>query len=99
LGEYPSCGMRKIVALEVLENYRVRLRFDDGAEGIADFSAKPRTGVFAAWRDYSFFRRARIGDCGELAWDDQIDFCPDALWQQVTGRRTQPSASPSAAYA
>ncbi|MGO9202262.1 MAG: DUF2442 domain-containing protein [Limisphaerales bacterium] len=91
--------MRKIVDVEVLENYRVRLRFDDGAEGVADFSAKPRTGVFAAWRDYSFFRRASIGDCGELLWDDQIDFCPDALWQQVTGRRVQPATSHSALYA
>jgi hypothetical protein len=91
--------MRKIVALEVLDNYRVRLSFDDGVEGIVGFSAKPRTGVFAAWRDYEFFPRARIGDCGELVWDEQIDLCPDALWQQVAGRHAHPSASPSATYA
>jgi hypothetical protein len=91
--------MRKIVDLVVLENYRIRLRFDDGAEGVADFSGKVRTGVFSAWQDYNFFRSVRIGDCGELVWNDQIDFCPDAIWRQVTGGRTQPSANPSTAYA
>ena len=78
--------MKKIIGLTVLESYRIQLQFDDGVEGIVDFSAKPRAGVYARWQDYEFFRRARIGAFGELVWDEQIDFCPDALWLQVTGK-------------
>jgi Protein of unknown function (DUF2442) len=70
-----------------LDNYRVWLRFNDGVEGEADFSSKPRTGVYAGWASYDYFRQARIGDSGELVWDDQLDFCPDSLWLQVTGQK------------
>jgi hypothetical protein len=81
--------MKKITALKVLDRYRVWLRFNDGVEGEVDFSGKPRTGVFATWASYEGFRKARIGDCGELVWDDQIDFCPDALWLHVTGQKPE----------
>jgi hypothetical protein len=58
-------------------------------EGEADFSGKPHTGVFAFWKNYDNFRKARVGDCGELLWNDQLDFCPDALWLQVTGQKPE----------
>lgn len=69
-----------------LDHYRVWPRFNDGVEGEVDSSGKPRTGVFAFWNDPDNFRKGRIGDCGELIWNDQLDFCPDSLWLQVTGR-------------
>ena len=81
--------MKRIVAIKVLEDYRIWLRFDDGVEGEADFSPKPRTGVYAAWMNYDYFRKARIGECGELIWDEQLDFCPDSLWLQVTGQKPE----------
>ncbi len=81
--------MKKITALKVLDNYRVWLRFSDGVEGEVDFSSKPRTGVFAFWSSYDNFLKARIGDFGELVWNDQLDFCPDSLWRQVTGENSK----------
>jgi hypothetical protein len=81
--------MKRIVTIKVLDGYRVWLRFSDGAEGAVDFSQKPRTGVYSSWNDYDRFRQARIGDYGELVWDDQLDFCPDSLWLQVTGQRPE----------
>lgn len=81
--------MKKITALKVLNNYRVWLRFSDDTAGELDFSSKSRTGVFDFWNDYENFRKARIGDCGELVWNEQIDFCPDSLWLQVTGRKPE----------
>ena len=94
--------MKKITAIKVVEHYRVWLRFNDGVEGEVDFSSKPKTGVYAAWRDYDYFRRAHVGECGELRWDDQVDFCPDALWLQVTGRKPEDldrESGPVPAYA
>ena len=81
--------MKKITRLKILDGYRVWLAFNDGAEGEADFSQKPRTGVFAFWNNYENFCKARIGDFGELIWNDQIDFCPDSLWLQVTGQKPE----------
>ncbi len=78
--------MKKITALKVLDNYRVWLRFNDGAEGEVDFSSKRRSGIFGIWNRYENFRAARIGDSGELIWNDQLDLCPDSLWLQVTGQ-------------
>ena len=93
--------MKKITALNVLDNYRVSLRFNDGVAGEVDFSSKPRTGVFAFWNSYENFRAARIGELGELVWNDQIDFCPDSLWLQVTGASPEalPAHNPQALHA
>ena len=85
--------MKKITNLKVLNNFRVWLRFDDGVEGEVDFSQKPRTGVFEFWNNYENFRAARVGDAGELVWNGEIDFCPDALWLQVTGQKPQDAFS------
>jgi hypothetical protein len=81
--------VKKITAVQILGNYRIHLRFDDGIEGEVDLSQKSRTGVYAAWADYEHFRQARIGDCGELVWDNQVDFSADSLWLQVTGREPE----------
>lgn len=94
--------MKKIVALKVLGEYRVWLRFDDGVEGEVDFSRKPHTGVYAPWQDYEYFRGARIGEYGELRWDDQLDFGPDSLWLQVTGKTVtelSPDLNPAPTHA
>jgi len=82
--------MIKIVAARVLDDYRVWLRFADAAEGEVDFSAQAGKGVFAPWTDYEFFRRAAIGEQGRtLTWPGEIDFCADALWLQITGRKPE----------
>jgi hypothetical protein len=82
--------MKRIVALQALENYRVRLRFAEGAEGEVDFSRQAGKGVFAPLADEAFFQRAALGEMGRtLTWPGDLDFCADALWLQVTGKTTQ----------
>ena len=82
--------MKKITELRVLEGYRVWLRFDDGVEGEANFASRVGQGVFVPWTDYAFFRQAGVGEGGRtLTWPGELDFCADALWLQVTGRRPE----------
>jgi hypothetical protein len=81
--------MNRIIAFEVLDNYCLRLRFDDGVEGTVDLSRLVGQGVFAAWRDYAFFRGAFLAAQGALTWPGELDLCPDALYLEVTGKRPE----------
>ena len=81
--------MRKIVKVEVLQDYRLEVTFDDGVRGVVDLSSLVGRGVFALWLDYGAFAAVRIGSSGELAWGDQIDLCPDSLYLKVTGKKPE----------
>jgi hypothetical protein len=81
--------MKRISKVKVLPEYRLELQFDDGVCGIVDLSEAVGKGVFALWRDPLFFEQVRIGSSGELAWGDQIDLCPDALYLKVTGKKPE----------
>jgi hypothetical protein len=78
--------MHRIVAVVVLEGYRLDLTFADGIRGLADLHELVGSGVFALWNDYSAFQSVKIGDCGELVWSDMVDLCPDSLYLRVTGK-------------
>ena len=81
--------MHKIKEVKVLSEYQVDLVFDDGVRGTVDLSDLVGKGVFAIWRDYGVFKQVEIGLSGELAWSDQVDLCPDALYLKATGKRPE----------
>ena len=81
--------MHKVRRVAVLANYRLELEFEDGKGGIVDLSRLVGNGVFAAWTDSEVFKKVRIGESGELAWDDEIDLCPDSLYLQATHQRPE----------
>jgi hypothetical protein len=81
--------MRRINDVKFLGDYRLELVFDDGVTGIVDLSDLVGKGVFALWRDRAAFARVRIGNSGELIWDDQVDLCPDALYLKATGKKPE----------
>ena len=79
--------MKKIVSVQVQEDYKLGLTFSDGQSGDVDLSDLVGKGVFALWEDYEVFSRVEIGPAGELVWDDQVDLCPDALYLKVTQKQ------------
>jgi hypothetical protein len=81
--------MRKIVKVKALQGYRLELEFDDGVRGVVDLSDLAGKGVFSVWQDRRAFEEVRIGPSGELAWGDQVDLCPDALYLKVTGKKPE----------
>lgn len=78
--------MHKIRKIVAIQGYCLELEFDDGVRGTVDLSDLVGQGVFTAWRNQECFDQVRIGSDGELAWGDQIDLCPDALYLKVTGK-------------
>ncbi|MGO9156644.1 DUF2442 domain-containing protein [Mycobacterium sp.] len=65
------------------------MQFEDGTHGAVDLSHLVGKGVFRKWEDYQTFCQVRIGPTGELAWGDELDLCPDALYLKVTGRQPE----------
>jgi hypothetical protein len=72
-----------------LDNYRLWVKFSDGVEGIVDLSEYAGKGVFALWSDYREFEKVHIGPGGEIAWSEQIDMCPDAIYLRITGKKPE----------
>ena len=78
--------MVRPTAVRALSGHRIWLAYADGTEGEIDLSHLVGKGVFAAWRDDSFFASVRIDASGAIAWGEAIDLCPDALYLALTGK-------------
>ena len=72
-------------AVEPRDGYRIWIRYADGPEGEIDLSHLAGHGVFAAWDDRNYFEKVHVTEHRSIAWDDQIELCPDALYLQLTG--------------
>ncbi len=77
--------MMKLLDAKPRSNYRLWLRYENGAEGEVDLSDFAGRGVFQAWREPGMFDRVEIGEDGALHWGEQIDLCPDAMYLRLTG--------------
>jgi hypothetical protein len=76
----------KPVAVKALPNYKIWIRFADGISGEVDLSHLAGHGVFSLWQDYSAFEGVHLGPSGEIAWNDEVDLCPDSIYLKLTGK-------------
>ena len=72
--------------VQVLSGYRLRLEYADGTRGDIDLSADVGHGVFAPLADEAFFRTVHVGRYGQISWTEDIEICPDAAYQEITGK-------------
>ena len=77
------------IEVKPLDNYQLWVKFSDGVEGIVDLSEFASEGVFSLWDDYQEFQKVHMGPNGEIAWSEQIDMCPDAIYLRITGKKTE----------
>jgi hypothetical protein len=76
------------LAVKALENYFLWLKYPDGIEGIVDLSDLNGKGPFRFWDDYSNFKLAHIHPITKaITWNDNIDICSDALYQEIISRK------------
>lgn len=76
----------KLVEVRPLELFRLWVRYSDGAEGEVDLSDLAGRGVFSAWDAPGAFEAVRIGAHGEVAWDEELELCPNAVYMRLTGK-------------
>jgi Protein of unknown function (DUF2442) len=79
--------LRDVVSVEPLDDYRLRVRFDDGVEGVVDVTQLVTfTGVFEPLRSIDFFAQATVDpELGTVRWPNHADLDSDVLYAKVTG--------------
>lgn len=76
--------MKKIIFVEALAGYRIKVRFEDGLEGVVDLSDMVGKGVFQSWNDPQHFAQASIDPTTHtVCWPGGIDLCADSLHQEI----------------
>ena len=75
----------RVVEVHPLSNFRLRVRFVDGLEGMVDMTAlihSSTAGVFAQLADPSRFAQAFVVH-GAVTWPGEIDLAPDAMYAEI----------------
>jgi hypothetical protein len=73
----------KITKVKALDNYTIFVWFSDGVEGSVDLNHLAHKGIFKKWDKNNLFMQVHIDDYGAIAWNDEIDICPDNVYMQL----------------
>ena len=87
-GVIPAAPWR-IKALSVLPDYRLEVRFQDGTNGIADFSSilsSKDCGIFQPLLEKAYFGQAHL-EMGAVIWPNGADIDPAWMYEQITARK------------
>lgn len=79
----------RVTSVRHIADYRLELAFSDGTAAEIDFRGRivGRGGVFAPLEDVDVFRQVKVHpEAGTLVWPNGVDFCPDVLYADATGR-------------
>ena len=79
--------MKKAIEVRPLSGYRIWLRYADGVAGEVDLGHLVGRGVFKVWEDQRVFEGVHVDQSGAIAWSEDIDLCPDALYLRLTGMK------------
>jgi hypothetical protein len=75
-----------VTAVEVVGDHRLRLTFEDGANGEVDLSRWEWRGVFEPLADPAYFRQVELDEeLGTIVWPNGADIAPETLHSWVIG--------------
>ena len=68
-----------------MDGYRIRVRFNDGAEGIVDLSDCLDGEVFEPLKNIANFKAFKVDpDIETIVWDNGADMAPEFLYDKMT---------------
>jgi hypothetical protein len=76
-----------ITNAEYLNDYKIRIFFDNGKSGIINFNKYiSRGGVFSKLRDIEYFKKFSVDpEVFVLKWGNEIDIAPEEIYSEATG--------------
>jgi len=75
--------LSELSSVKPLENYAIFVKYKNGVQGIVSLQHLSKKGVFRQWDENNLFRNVHISDYGAIAWNDDIDICPDNIYLQL----------------
>jgi hypothetical protein len=75
----------KPIEVKALDNYSIFVSFADGTQGSVDLKHLAHKGVFREWDKNDLFALVHIDEYGAIAWNEDIDICPDNVYLQLKG--------------
>ncbi len=70
----------RVKKVQPLENYLLKLTFDNGEVRVFDVTPYLDKGIFTELRDNEFFNSVAVF-MGSVKWPHDQDFCPDTLYE------------------
>ena len=79
--------LKDIIDVKHVNDYKLRIRFEDGIEGVIDVATLIEfRGVFAPLVDPHYFAQVAVNsEIGTICWPNDADLDPDVLYSKVTG--------------
>jgi len=88
-----AAHLRRVVAVQVVGEHRLRVAFDDGLGGEIDASDWAWRGVFEPLRDPTYFARVELDrELGTIRWPNGADVAPETLHSWVAEAPERQSA-------
>lgn len=76
--------MPRIVEGRYVSDFIIRLRFDDGKDGVVDLREELWGPIFEPLRNPDYFRRFRVHpELHTIVWENGADFSPEFLYNQI----------------
>jgi hypothetical protein len=78
-----------VTSVRYLHDYELELTFADGVTGQLNLArwVVGQGGVFAPLEDKVFFAQVAVNaDIGTIVWPNDVDFDPEVLYSNVTGK-------------
>jgi hypothetical protein len=76
--------MHEVISVEVLDNYKLKVEFENGEQRLKDITNLINKPAFKQLLKYNIFRKVKVID-GAITWQldngDEIDLCPDNTYE------------------
>jgi len=69
------------------KDFKLKLLFSNGENGLYDCSKLLNFGVFKELQDSNYFNQVKVLD-GTVAWPHEQDICPDTLYLDSTKQKS-----------
>jgi len=76
--------MLEVTSAQYVEGYKIRLRFNNGEEGVVDLKDSLWGPMFEPLRDPSAFKRFTVSDVlHTVCWENDADLAPEFLYEKM----------------